>query len=210
MYFQFSYFQNIAGLSCKCLFILLIVACSARVSAFEVTNSEFGFKVQVPDKFETFDYLSLLRGGARKYVEDRALHVYRVKPTEADQRFMHILIEKSSYWMVTAIFPDESRSVLENAWNNMDLYLYRNEEGFQNGKPSRVTLTAVVPISTGPIHFKVSGAPEVEAELVATLRSMLETLQADAGLVAAASKYRYPLAVLGVIAFFVYLKRGAA
>ena len=210
MNFQFSYLQTIARLPGKCLFVLLIMACSAQVSAFEVSNSEYGFKVQVPDKFETFDYLSLLRGGARKYVEDRALHVYQVKPAAPDQRFMHILIEKSSYWMVSGIFPDENRSVLENAWNGMDIYLYRSEDSFQNGKPLRVTLTAVVPISAGPIQFKVSGSPDVETEMVATLRSMLESLQADSGLVAAASKYRYPLGALGLLALFVYMKRDTA
>lgn len=210
MYFQFSYLQNIVRLPVKYLFILLIVACSARVSAFEVSNSEYNFKVQVPDRFEAFDYLAVLRGGARKFVEDRALHVYQVKPAESDQRFMHILIEKSPYLMAIGIFPNENRSVLEDAWNDMDIYLYRHEDSFQNGKPLRVTLNAVVPIKAGPIQLKVSGSPEVEDEMVATLRSMLETLQADAGLMTFAIKYKYLLASLGVFGLFVYWKRGVA
>jgi hypothetical protein len=210
MNFQFSYLQGITGLPGKCLFVLLIVACSARVAAFEVSNSEYGFRVQVPDRFETFDYLSLLRGGARKFVEERALHVYRVKPGESDQRFMHLYIEKSPYLMAIGINPNDNRSVLENAWNGMDIYLYRHEDSFQNGKPLRVTLNAVVPIKAGPIQLKVSGSPEVEAEMVATLRAMLETLQADSGLLTFVIKYKYPLVLSGVFAGFVYWKRGAA
>jgi len=109
--------------------------------------------------------------------------------------------------MVNNPAPDNDLSVLKKAWRGLDINLYQQEDGFYKNKATSLTLTAAIPLKTGPVQIKLSGSPAKKDEMESILKSMLASLDAEAGLLANTSKYSYLLVPLGALGFAIYTIR---
>ena len=196
---------NTRGISWLIISAFLLLH-TISVSAFTVHNSEYDFTMEVPDEFEAFDFLAPHSGPTLKFVKKNTLYGFRWTNPE-NGVYTYILIERSSWLMTNNPAPDKDLSVLESAWQGLDINLYRQENGFYKNKATVLTLTAAIPLKAGPIQIKLSGPPAKEDEMKSILISMLDSLDSDAGLLASTSKYSFLLVPLGALGFAIYTIR---
>lgn len=194
--------------------ILLIGALSVAsgVYAFQLHNDEYDFTITIPDGFKAYDYLKVHSGTTYDFVKKNTLYAYNLggSPEKNNYTGLFLDIERSSWLMVNNPAPDNDLSVLKNAWQGLDINLYRQEDGFYKNRATRLTLTAAIPLKAGPVQIKLSGSPAKEDEMKTILKSMLDSLDAEAGLLAGTSKFGYLLVPLGALGFVIYtLRKGS-
>ena len=184
------------------------LALSFNASAFQFHNDEYDFTVEIPNEFESFDFLAIHSGKTLQFVKKNTLQGYKWVNESDQSDYIYLLIERSSRIMSVDFGGDKELTggstitVLKRAWKKNDVTIHRTVSNFYNNVPRTVTLNAILLLKEGPIQFKISGPLAEEEKMMTTIHGLLNSLNAEAAM----SNSSYLLIAFSILGTGLYIR----
>lgn len=166
------------------LLMLPFLTTPVAYASMELHHSDPAFSLQIPQGFETYDSLAAFEDSTtRRFVEELTLYAFYKggAPSVRDFTGIRLLVE-NSYWRLVrgldlglSFWNTDFETI---GWRSRTIRLLRLERSYTTGGDRLVVLTAVVPVSGGPIQIKLSGDISFESEMRRHLQDILDSLDA--------------------------------